>query len=111
MSVWGPVYVSPLSGGADGVAEALCVTPHPPQTAAGEQTLHRELHGDADREVDEFPLPRESGECVQAQSDSVIENRQNMMPRRRGSPLRKATKCVCVGILLASPNLHNPLTL
>lgn len=56
VSVRGPVHVGPLAGGADGVAEALRVTPHPPQTAAGEQTLHGELHGDADREVDEFPL-------------------------------------------------------
>lgn len=67
MSVRGPVYVSPLSGGADGVAEALCVTPHSPQTASGEQTLHRELHGEPDREVDEFPQPRESGECMRDQ--------------------------------------------
>lgn len=49
------------------MAEALCVTPHPPQTAAGEQTLYRELHGDSDREVDELPLPRESGKCMQAE--------------------------------------------
>lgn len=62
MSVRGPVYVSPLPGGADGVAEALCVTPHPPQTTAGEQALHRKLHGDPDREMDELPVPRESGE-------------------------------------------------
>lgn len=65
MSVRGPVYVGPFSGGADGVAEAIRVTPHPPQTAAGEQTLHRELHGDPDREVDELPLPRESGKRMQ----------------------------------------------
>lgn len=70
MPVRGPVHVSPLAGGADGVAEALCVTPHPPQTAAGEQTLHRELHGDTDREMDELSLPRESGECLRAQSVS-----------------------------------------
>lgn len=63
MSVRGPVHVSPLAGGADGVAEALRLAPHPPQTAAGEQTLHRELPGDSDREVDELALPGESGEC------------------------------------------------
>lgn len=65
LPVRGPVYVSPLTGGADGVAEALRITPHPPQTAAGEQTFHRELHGDSDREVDELPLTGESGECTQ----------------------------------------------
>lgn len=64
MSVRGPVHVSPLAGRADGMAEALCFTPHPPQAAAGKQTLHRKLHGDPDREVDELTLPRESGECV-----------------------------------------------
>lgn len=79
MSIRGPVYVSPLAGGVDGVAEALCVTPYPPQTAAGEQTLHGELHGDTDREMDEFPLPRESGECMQAPHQ--IDNCQNHVPR------------------------------
>lgn len=64
MSVWGPVYISSLAGGADGVAEALCVTPHPPQTAAGEQTFYGKLHGDPNREMDELPLPRESGEWL-----------------------------------------------
>lgn len=80
MPVRGPVYVSPLAGGADGVAEALCVTPHPPQTAAGEQTLHRKLHGDPDREVDELPLPRESGERLcgscRLKSISMVRKRQ-----------------------------------
>lgn len=69
MSVRGPVYVGPFAGGADGMAEALCVTPHPPQTAAGEQTLHGELHGDPDREVDELSLSRESGELKSISMD------------------------------------------
>lgn len=64
MPVRRPVHVGPLAGGADGVAEALRLAPHPPQAAAGEQALHRELHGDADREVDELALARESGECL-----------------------------------------------
>lgn len=63
MPVRRPVHVGPLAGGADGVAEALRLAPHPPQAAAGEQALHRELHGDAHREVDELTLSRESGEC------------------------------------------------
>lgn len=58
-----PVHVGPLAGGADGVAEAIRLAPHPPQAAAGEQALHRELYGDAHREVDELALTRESGEC------------------------------------------------
>lgn len=52
-----PVHVGPLPGGADGVAETLRLAPHPPQAAAGEQALHRELHGGAHREVDELSLP------------------------------------------------------
>lgn len=57
----GPVHVGPLAGGADGVAEAIRLAPHPPQAAAGEHALHGELHGDPHREVDELPLPGESG--------------------------------------------------
>lgn len=64
MPIWGPMYISSLTRGANGVAEALCLTPHPPQAATRKQTLHRELHGNIDRKVDELTLTRESGKCL-----------------------------------------------
>lgn len=43
------------------MAAALRLSTHPPQTAAGGQALHRELHGGAHREMDQLPHAGESG--------------------------------------------------
>lgn len=43
------------------MATALRLSTHPPQAAAGRQTLHRELHGGAHREMDQLPHAGESG--------------------------------------------------
>lgn len=46
------------------MATALRLSTHPPQAAAGRQTLHRELHGGAHREMDQLAHAGESGKAL-----------------------------------------------